>query len=111
MQAFSRFVPQRKGKHAAIARNGSKPPLRVGRENDLSIGVAMEAMLELFELTPNLAKIIDFPVVHDPISPALRLHGLMSQGREIENRQPAVTQYRPAVRKSVNTAVIRATVF
>ena len=111
MQTPRGSVPEREGKHAAKARNGCKPPLRIGDEDDFSVRVALELMMKLLEFATNLAKIVNFPVVHDPESAALGLHRLMSQGRQIDNRKSSVTQHRSAVRNGMHTTVVRATVF
>src|SRR5260370_34191853 len=70
MQALRSSVPQRESKHAAKARNGGKSPLRVGGEDDFGVRIATEAMMKLFEFLPDLAKIVNFSVVHHPVPAA-----------------------------------------
>ena len=66
--------------------------------------------MKLFELPPDLAKIVNLAVVHHPVSAARGLHRLMPQGGEIEYRQSPVTKHRTTVRDGVNATVVRAAV-
>ena len=91
-QAMAAGVPQGEGKHAAELCQAIFSPARIGFQQDFSIGVADKTCAGFLEFVPNVAEVVDLAVVDDPVAGFGIVHGLVSQRREIKNRQPAVAQ-------------------
>src|SRR5712692_4728052 len=91
------FRPERDGEHADEAAYRPRTPLGERLENHLGIAGSEKSVAQHFQVFANLAKVIDLSVkYHHPAAVAGR-HGLMSEGREVQDRQPGVAQSDAAV--------------
>src|SRR5581483_11913507 len=92
-------IPESKGEHPTELLDAVLPPPSVTLEDYFRIGLRPPLVRRSVlrsaprsEATAQLAVIVDFAVVAHPI-PALRvLHRLLASGREVQDRQPCVSE-------------------
>ena len=86
-------IPEREGEHAveALERTGC-PTGRERVEHHLGVRLRPETVARRFQLGPQLAEVVDLAVVAEHIALVADDHRLMPGRREIDDRQPAVTQ-------------------
>src|SRR4029077_883110 len=83
-------VPDRKRKHAAKFPQARLAPTRISLEHDFSIRVTDEISASLLKFFSNVTKVVNLPVVYDPVAALGIVHRLMCQRRKIQNRQTPV---------------------
>jgi hypothetical protein len=82
-------VPDRHREHAdeATERRFNPPRLECG-EDDFGIGMTDEAAALLLQLMTKLTVVVDFAIEDHREPPAVRLHGLVAVGAQVDDRKP-----------------------
>ena len=104
-------VPERDREHAAEPVQAVDAPFLERVQDHFGIGVARlpPVSAERLELLAHLRVIVDL-AVEDHLQPAVFVgHRLVGHRREIDDRQAAVTEAHPAVRRHPDAAAVRAT--
>src|SRR5690606_17707560 len=107
-QPLSRNIPEGKCKHSLEVIDAIIAVYLVRFDHDLSVRLGLEPATECFQLSTQLAVVIDLTVVCQPDALAIIAHRL-STGGEINDGQSAVRQSRPAV--DDHTGPIRTPVY
>src|SRR5712691_8299227 len=86
------------------------PELAIGLEDDFGIAVRDERLPSFTQLVPQLAEVVNHPVVNDDCVAFSVEHRLMACGREVDDRQPRAPKREPLTLGSYKrkTLVIRA---
>ncbi len=105
-------VPEGDRKHPAKALNAVDAPLFERLQDDLSIRVVGLPLVAAYPLqfSANLRVVVNLTIERDPQRAILIAHGLRSCGREIDDRQPPMSQAHPPVRRNPGTRAVRAAV-
>ena len=83
-------IPQGEAEHPVQATEGPFDAPRGARlQENLGVRVADEMLSFPFQVPANVEKVVDLAVVGDHIAAAMRGHGLVAGGGEIQDRQPA----------------------
>ena len=85
-------IPNGKSKHAAQLVKTMLTPTAVSFEQHFGIGMAAEFYPLPFQSLANLAEVVDFAVVDDPVPGLGILHGLVAQRRQIEDGKAPAAQ-------------------
>ena len=104
-------VPQREGEHADHGlERGLEAPGLDGREQHLGIGMAAQLRACAQQLTSKCRMIVDLAPEHETVAALGRDHGLVTVGRQIDDREPPVSQRRPACGIRPHARTVRAAV-
>ncbi len=74
-------------------------------DDDFSVAAAAKRVAQRIELLPNFREVVDLAVIRDPDSPIRARHRLVSGRREIDDRQPRVSDPGSAI--GPNAFIIR----
>src|SRR5438270_4054331 len=88
-------VPQGEGEHAGRAlERWTNPPCLDRSEQGLRVGVTLPVVAEAggIQLVAQLTMVVDLAVKHDHVSPAGRMHRLVSGRRKVDDRQAVERQ-------------------
>jgi hypothetical protein len=91
-------VVEREGVHAPEAlEEALDPPCLVPVDHDLAVGRRAESVTERHQLVPQLAEVVDLPVVRDPDGAVLVGHRLAARCGQVNDGEPAVAKHGPGV--------------
>ena len=92
-QSFLSCFPNTEGKNSVELFKTAFPPLRIGMQHHLRIGMTVKAVPILNQSRTYLFRVIQFSVIHQNIvfPTVMKLHRLRAAGR-INDRQTAVQQ-------------------
>ena len=85
-------VPQRDREHSAQPREYRGTPLRETVHHDLGVGSTTKIVAERRQFTPELEKIIDLAIAHQPHGPIGVGQWLMAGRRRIDHRESGASQ-------------------
>src|SRR5271170_7524270 len=112
-QAVLTRVPKSEGEHSTELRETGLAPAGVSFQQNFGVRMADELCTSLLKLEANVAEVIDFSVVGDPVAGFWVVHWLMAQRRRIEDGEAAVSQadfdwFRCGVAHDHRAGVVRA---
>ena len=93
LDAEGRTVAKGEGENAVEPVQGRRPPLCAAMQDHLRIRMGPEFVAQAFQFTPQLRRIVQFPVVHQnvPFPGPLERHGLCAP-RRVHDGQPGMEQ-------------------
>src|SRR5690606_24404250 len=104
-------VPQAEREHALRpAERGLDAPALEAREQDLGIGMPAERIAGRLQLGAQLPEVVDLAVVADGEAPRGRGHRLGAGGRQIDDREPPMTEGQSDALLDPDPAVVRSPV-
>src|SRR5574341_742739 len=103
-------VPEADGEHAAEFVQAVDAPLLEGMDDDLGVRVVRlpSVPADLDQFSPDLSVVVDLAVEHDLDAVVLVGHGLVRDGRQVDDREAAVPQADLPVRRDPSPSTVRA---
>ena len=102
-------VPQREGEHADHGlERGPEAPGLDGRQQHLGIRMAAQLRARAQQFAPKCRMIVDLAPEHETVPALGRDHGLVAVGRQIDDREPSVSQRQPACGIRPDARAVRA---
>ena len=100
-------VPECEREHAVEAlHRGADLPLAHRRQQHLRVGAAPKPMTQRRELEPQGAEVVNLPVERDHVTAARRLHGLLPQRGQVQDREAPMPERDPGGRIAPHAAVV-----
>ena len=98
MQLLAFAIPQGERKHTVQTRQGrAQAVARNGLEQYFGVGMTTQRRAVAHQACAQLGEVVDLAVVDQHVARVVRVHGLRAARREIDHRQPTMTQPHAAV--------------